>query len=102
MSRKAKILAISVALASLAAFSRCGGDGKSDTLSQISEVAEDCNIGLPPSPPNEMFGVQGACFGEVECSQELKLEIARWVFDLSAWTQKATVCSAEVRSLVKE
>lgn len=107
MSRKLKILGISVALASLAAFSRCGGDKSAvETIAikarAVEGLSKVCDIGVPPQPPNAMFNFREACFGEVECPPELKAEVATWVYNLALWVDEAAECAHQAKDLVKD
>ena len=105
MPKRMKILAISVALASLAAFSRCGGGGPSidkETIREAEALAKVCDIGVPPQPPNAMFDYRDACLGDFQCPPEVKSKVAAWVYELSLWTKEASECAHQAKDVFTE
>lgn len=101
MSKKYKILMISVALASLASV-RCTKE-KQETLLVKARAVENltrvCDVGMPPQPPVAMYDQYEACFGEYECGPELKVAIATWIYALSVWTREAVECIDQAMSI---
>lgn len=92
---------ISVALASLASV-RCTKE-KQETLLVKARAVENltrvCDVGMPPQPPVAMFDQYEACFGSYECGEDLKVEIASWIYGLTVWTREAVECIDQARDL---
>lgn len=110
MSRRTKILMVSLALASLASV-RCTPSQKAGThetldtmaalTAEAAALSKTCDIGIPPMPPHEMFDITGACF-TFECPPEVKVKVAAWIFDLTVWVQEARECAVQAQGLIKE
>lgn len=103
MSRKAKILMISLALASLASV-RCSGPSKQTKaeFAAVGQLANTCDIGMPPQPPHEMYDQEYACFGDYECDPELKLKIGEWIYNTVVWVKEAHECAVQTRGVVSD
>ena len=101
---KSKLAIVSLCLASLAALdSGCtpAQKAKSDTIvDAVKVVAAACDLGYVPTPPALFFASEQGCFGEVQCSEEARVAVARWVIDLVKWAREAQECIVTVKGQV--